>query len=53
VRVDPYSMENCMANRTGGVTATIERVASRAVLKLGHAIGMSAGLLCWARRPVG
>jgi hypothetical protein len=50
--IEPYAMENCMATRTGGLGASIERRAARAVLRLGHSIGMSAGLLCWARRPV-
>jgi len=46
-----YSMEHSLAGRTGGWMAAIERHASRYVLRFGHAIGMSAGLLCWARRP--
>lgn len=52
VRLVPYAMENCMTDRAGRGIAALERASSRLVLRLGHAIGMSAGLLCWARRPL-
>ncbi len=45
-----YAMEGCMDLRTGGVVAWVERLAARFVLRVGHAMGQSAGLTCWAQR---
>lgn len=48
-RLELYSLDNRLAE-DGGV-GRLEREASAAILALGQALGMGAGIICWASRP--
>lgn len=51
VRFELYKMESSLTPRSRGFRATLEEGGLRASLALGHVLGMSAGITCWARRP--
>lgn len=48
-RLEQYSLSNRLGNRPGAL-ARLEHLASSAMLGLGHALGMGAGMICWAAR---
>ncbi len=50
VHLELYKMESGLTPRDGGVRARLEAVGLRASLAVGHALGMGAGITCWARR---
>jgi len=52
VRFELYKMNSCLTQSGNGLRARLEGVGLRASLALGHVLGMSAGITCWARRSL-
>lgn len=46
-----YKTDSCQATPGQGFAGRLEDAAARVVLSLGQALGMGAGIMCWARRP--
>lgn len=50
VSLQQYRMQSSFEPRSHGLRARLEALGVDAALSVGHVIGMSAGLLCWARK---